>query len=171
MTKISATETESEWQKVKTTNEVSVVRCDVCEHDYDEDEWDGREFSVAPSIDRESETLQEFSELFDAYHTSIPKHFIEDGCDGTEMVFDVPQKDFHEVLQKELDIIIERQGRDERTQLAIEGLKESIADKIGTHSFYILDNEIHHFRYVLNIEASTEDHKHVCDDCYEVLFE
>jgi len=169
--KITETETETETKKVEQTTEITRIKCDVCGHAYDEDEWDGNEFSINPDIDRQAHSIYELADLFDAYHIDIPTHVVDDGYDGHEMHFDVPKRDFFEVLNEELPIAMERQEQNDKHRLAAAGLREQYSDKLGTHNFYIKDDVIHHFMYEINVDASTEDHKHVCDDCYEVLFD
>lgn len=169
--KVTQKQTESEWKKVEQTETEEFIRCDVCAHDYPEDEWDGHNFEIDPGIERESGSLHELDEIFDSYHTSIPKHVVRDGYDGTEMGFDVPKKPFLQVLSEEAEVAMARDNRTEEEQLSISALKQEFAEKIGSHDIYLVDGEIHHFRYVLNIEATTEDHKHVCDDCYDVIFD
>lgn len=163
--------TESEIQTVEQTETVTRIRCDVCGHDYDEDEWDGNEFSVNPGIDREVHSINEVDDLFDCYHRKAPTTSIEEGHDGTTADVSVPQKNFIEVLSKEAEIAVERDERSRSEQLSIESEKQEYVDLIGDPNFYLIDDYIHHFMYSLNIEASTDDHKDVCADCYDVIFD
>jgi hypothetical protein len=171
MAKITETQTETETKKVEQTTTIEKIKCDICAHVYEEDEWNGREFSVDPDIDRRVHSIYELKELFDAYHIDIPRHVIDDGYNGHEMNFDVPKREFFDVLNEEMPIARDRQEKSTNEQLSMAALREDYADKLGTHNFYIKDDVIHHFMYEINIEASTEDHKHVCDDCYGVIFD
>jgi hypothetical protein len=166
MTIVESTETEQDWQKVERTETVRRVKCDVCGHEFDEDEWDGNEFAVNPGIEREAHSIGELSELFDAYHTGIPTHVVNDGYDGNEMVFDVPKKHFVDVLEDEVNILQSNGRIDDHVRKEM-----GYVNKLGTSDIYVQDGTIHHFRYVINIDESADDYKHVCDDCYEVLFE
>lgn len=170
---VNNTESESEWEKVEKTNTVSYIRCDVCSHDYEKDEWNGEKFAVNPGISREANTIYDLQMYFNAYHTSIETHVIDDGYDGVEMNFDAPQRPFTKVLQKEAEIASQTETRPAAKGVAVNELKREYAGKIGVDGgkFYLVDGKVHHFRYVLDIEASTDDHKHVCNDCYDVLFE
>lgn len=163
--------TESEIERVEQTETITQIRCDVCGHEYDEDEWDGDNFAVNPDIDREVHSINEFGDLFDCYHRKAPKNSIEEGHDGTTRDINVPQKDFVEILSKEADVAVERNKRSTEEQIAIQAQKQEYADIIGDSNFYLLDGYIHHFMYSLNIEAATDDHKHVCTDCYDVIFD
>lgn len=171
MTIVESTETEQDWKKVERTQTVEQIRCDVCGHEYNTDEWGGNEFSINPDINREAHALGELEELFKAYHDRIPLHVIDDGYDGNEMVFNVPQRPLFDVIAEEVEVARQRQKRSEKEQMSFESEKTNYIKKLGTESFYLMDDCIHHFRYVLNVEASTDSYKHVCDDCYEVLFE
>lgn len=148
-----------------------MITCSVCGHEHDEEEWDGHEFSVNPSIQRESHSFRELRDLFNAYHTAIPRHVIDDGYQGYEMNFDVPEKGLFEVFKEEAGVALDQQQRTEKERLGYQAMKEEYAEKLGTHNFYILDDEIHHFRYMLDAQASTDDYKHVCDECYDVIFD
>lgn len=169
--RVTETETESELKTVEQTTTVEKIKCDVCGHEFPEGEWDGKEFSVDPGIDREAHSISDLDGLFDSYHREIETHVIDDGYNGYEMTFDVPKKSFVEVLSEESNLAMDQVERSQKQQLAIEGEKRSYADMIGTDNFYLIDGSIHHFMYRLNIEASTEDHKHVCTGCYEVIFD
>jgi hypothetical protein len=163
--------TESEIQTIEQTETVTKIRCDVCSHDYTEDEWDGREFVVDPDIDREVHSINEFEDLFDCYHRKIPTNSVEQGHDGREKDVRVPEKSFMEVLTEEAEVALERDNRTTEEQLAIESLKEDYANIIGDRNFYLIGDYIHHFMYRLTIESSTKDYKHVCSDCYDVIFD
>jgi hypothetical protein len=164
-------QTETENEIVEQTTSVTKIKCDVCGHAVPESEWDGHDFSVNPDIDREFYTISEVDDLFDAYHTEIPRHVVDDGYVGYEMNFDVPRKDMLEVLAEEVPIAKELNRDSTQTRIAKAGLKEEYSKMLGTNKFYLLDDSIHHFMYRLSIEASTDDHKHVCDECYDVIFD
>jgi hypothetical protein len=168
---IEETEKTSELKKVEDTVTVEKIQCDVCGHAVDSNDWNGHEFSVNPSIDREVHGIRELDDIFTAYHTEIPRHIVDDGYDGTEMNFDVPEKPFFKVLAEELPILRDVQDGSTSTRIAKAGLKQEYEEKIGTSNFYLLDDSIHHFMYKLQIDESADDHKHICDDCYEVLFD
>jgi hypothetical protein len=144
------------------------VRCDVCEHEYDEDEWDGNEFSVNASIEREVHNIKELSDLFETYHVSLDREVLEKEDDMTYI--DVPRTDFTKSLQEELKLLQDIQTRSEREQLSIEALKDDYTGTIGTRNYYLVNGVLHHFKYVLNVEENADEYKHVCDDCYEVMF-
>lgn len=163
--------TESEIQRVEQTETVTKIRCDVCSHNYKEDEWSGKEFAVDPGIDEEVHSINELDDLFDCYHRKIPTNAIEEGHDGRERDVRVPEKSFMEVITEEANIALERDDRTTEEQLAIESLKEEYADIIGDRNFYLVDDYIHHFMYRLTIESASKDHKHVCSDCYDVIFD
>lgn len=165
------TQTETETKKVEQTTTIEKIKCDVCGHAYKEDEWTGNEFSVNPQVNREAESINELDDFFVAYHTKIPLHVIEDGYDGTEMTFDVPEKGFLDVLNEEIPILSKRMERGKDDRLARASKREKFAEKLGTRRFYIDGKTLHHFKYVLDVSATTNDYKHVCDDCYETIFD
>jgi len=169
--RITETETESELKQVEQTTTVEKIKCDVCGHTYTDEEWSGNEFAINPGIEREFHSIQEVDDLFDAYHVDVPTHVVDDGYTGHEMSFTAQPKTLLEALNEEIPIAMEMQEQTDKTLIAKAGLKEEYADKIGTHNFYLKDQTIHHFMYRLNIEESAEDHKHVCDDCYNVVFD
>jgi len=70
--KITETETETETKKVEQTKTIEKIKCDVCAHVYERDEWNGHEFSINPDIDRQAHSIYELTDLFDAYHIDIP---------------------------------------------------------------------------------------------------
>jgi len=169
--RITETETESELREVEETTTVEKIKCDVCGHAYEEDEWDGNEFSINPEINRESHALGELEDLFDAYHKHIPQNYLDSKSNDGEINIDVPKKPLIKVVSEEAEIAVQRQERTADEQLSMQALKRNYADMIGSDNFYLVNGEIHHFRYVLNVEATTDDHKHVCNDCYDVVFD
>lgn len=171
MTIVTEEETESEWQKIEKTQETEMIKCDVCDHAYAKSEWDGQEMSVNPDINRQYHGIKDLSELIESYHVEIPAHVIEDGYSGTEMHFDVPPVHIERALREELNIIEQQAGMSEKSRLERHSAVKDIAEKIGTDNIYLYREHVHHFMYRLEIEASTDDHKHVCNDCYDVIFE
>lgn len=169
--RITETETESELKQVEQTTTVEKIKCDVCGHAYAEEDWDGNEFSVNPEVNRESNALGELEEQFNAYHKEVPKNYLDSKSDDGMVNIDVPQKPLFDVINEEVQVARKRQERTSKEQLSMQALKQDYADMIGSDNFYLVDGEIHHFRYVLNVEATTEEHKHVCADCYDVVFD
>jgi hypothetical protein len=169
--KITETETETETKEIEQTTTIEKIKCDVCGHAYAEEEWSGHEFSIDPDVNRESNALGELEELFDAYHKEIPKSYLDGKSDDGMMSVDVPKKPLFDVINEEIKVARKRQERTSKEQLSMEALKKDYADKIGSDNFYLVEGDLHHFRYVLNVEATTKDHKHVCEDCYDVVFD
>lgn len=165
------TETKTEMEKVEREETIDKIKCDVCGHEYNADSWDGREFVVDPDIKRQYHSIADLEELFTAYHKSVGREVVDNKYDGSEVDIPVDQKSFLEVLSEESEFAIEQSEKNMQTRIANAGLKEQYADKIGTRNFYLTDNQIHHFMYELDIEATTEEQKHVCNSCHEVIFE
>jgi hypothetical protein len=160
-------EVEEETIEVTETERVRRVRCDVCDDSWPEDaDMEVHEFAVDPDFERQFYSITELKDLLTAHYEWVDVPVVEDMDEDRELNITVPREKVVEALDKEMSL---RQGGAEYGARNTTTWKE-YSNKLGSPHFYIDGDRIHHFMYSVDIEATSDDVKHVCDDCYEVVF-
>lgn len=166
MAKITETKTENEWKEVTETETIKKTQCDVCEDAWTEDEdMEIHEFSINPDFRSEYHSLDELSDLVRAYYTWVDVAQVEDVDEPRNI--STPREKPIEAVRTELSLI--EDGATFGMNNPIDAKK--YADGLGTLKFYVDGDKIHHFMYEVDIEATSDTLKHVCDDCYSAVFE
>lgn len=163
---------ETTVEKVTKTETNRRIQCDVCEDSWPEDgEMVIHEFSVDRAKVEEFNSIQDLSRAIESYHTKQP---IDDVIEADGVV-DVPKSNLIPTLREELSLTGTEAGPNVTNVYGTSSKhtsskREELEDMIGDDKFYLKDGYLHHFMYRLKVEWTAEETRHVCDDCYHIVF-